>query len=93
MVAAACQERAALEGDALGCYSLLALRLDRCYRGCPRKALPKTTLLWLGVPGLKRRHLYDKHMKAVAEGGDDGEPWLAQYRDYDADVRKLWRFR
>lgn len=58
-----------------------------------RKAFPKTALLWLGVPGLKRRHLYDRHMRAIAEDDDDAEPWLAQYRDYDADVRRLWRFR
>ena len=58
-----------------------------------RKVFPKTALLWLGVPGLERRGLYDRHMRAVAEDDDVREPWLAQYRDYDADVRRRWRFR
>lgn len=50
-------------------------------------------LLWLGVPGLDRRGLYDRHMRTIAEDDDVGEPWLAQYRDYDADVWRLWQFR
>lgn len=58
-----------------------------------RKAFPRTALLWFGVPGLERRGLYDKHIREIAEGSDGDEPWLAQYRDYVAEVRRLWRYR
>ncbi len=58
-----------------------------------RRTVPKTALLWLGVPGLERRGLYDAYMRSVAEADDGREPWLSQYRKYVEDIRSLWRFQ
>ncbi len=48
--------------------------LDRLARR--RKELPRTTLLLLGVEGLKQRHMFDRALREVHEQGKVEEPWL-----------------
>ena len=57
-----------------------------------RRIYPKTALIWLTIPGLKRRHVYDRFMKTVVERAGEEEYWLESYRDYVNEVRSLWRF-
>ena len=65
--------------------------LERLTRS--RRRFPKTAMIWLGIPGLKRRHSYDRRIRELAEGEYGGEPWLVQYKAYVEDVRSRWRFR
>ena len=56
-----------------------------------RRRFPKTALIVLGIPGLERRHLFDSHMRKVADESSHEASWLVSYASYAADVRASLR--
>ncbi len=57
-----------------------------------RASYPRTALIALGVPGLKRRGVFDASMKVVARKAADEESWLASFAEYASRARELSRF-